>query len=231
MLLNLSASSTSFPSSTPLLFPSLTSFPHLSHSPPLPSFLSDYLTSIPLFPLLSSIHSPYFNHLLFSTWATSATTLCLEFPYRGYRAHWFIWKCFLSGTVLHNINSPSLFFLYISISLSFSRFYRSSNDYYYQFGITSFSLSFYHSSCLQYFYFLHISPSVSLSVCLSLPRCLYFSLCLVLCVAQADFYLELLKACILEGQTPLAKKLLQLRSNGQVSESKSKSESKSESEI
>ena len=70
--------------------------------------------------------------------------------------------------------------------------------------------------------------SLCLVVCLSLPRCLYFSLCLVLCVAQADFYLELLKACILEGQTPLAKKLLQLRSNGQVSESKSESESESE---
>ena len=72
--------------------------------------------------------------------------------------------------------------------------------------------------------------SLCLVVCLSLPRCLYFSLCLVLCVAQADFYLELLKACILEGQTPLAKKLLQLRSNGQVSESKSKIESESERE-
>lgn len=33
---------------------------------------------------------------------------------------------------------------------------------------------------------------------------------------QVDFYLELLKACILEGQTVLAKKLLNMRANGQV---------------
>jgi hypothetical protein len=33
---------------------------------------------------------------------------------------------------------------------------------------------------------------------------------------QVDFYLELLKACILEGQTVLAKKLLNMRANGQI---------------
>ena len=89
------------------------------------SFWLSYFHSslpIPLFPLLSSILSPFFNHLLPSAWATTATALCLEFPYRGYRAHWFLWKCFLSGTVIHNINSPSLFFCILLSLILFPSF-------------------------------------------------------------------------------------------------------------
>ena len=172
MLLSLSISSTSFPSSTSPLFPSLTSFPHLCHSPPLPSFFSDYLTSISLFPLLSSHSFLPFIHLssiIFFpapelpqplpsalNFLIEATELIGSYENAFFQVLYYIILILL------------LFFLYTSISLSFSRFYRSSNDYYYQFGITSFSLSFYHSSCLKYFYFLHISPSVSLFVSLFL---------------------------------------------------------------
>ena len=169
MLLNLPISSISFPSSTSPLFPSLTSFPHLCHSPPLPSFFSDYLTPIPHFPLLSSIHSPYFNHLLFSAWATSATTLCLEFPYRGYRAHRFLWKCFLSGTVLHNINSPSLFVVYFYLSFFFQ------------------ILPFFQRLLLsiRYHFFLPIFLSFLMLEIFLLPP--YLSLCFVVCLSVSLF--------------------------------------------
>ena len=181
MLLNLSISSTSIPSPTHLLFLSLPSFPHLSHSPPLSSFLSDYLTPIPLFPFLSSIISPYFNHLLFSAWATSATTLCLEFPYRGYRAHWFIWKCFLSGTVLHNINSPSLFFfVYFYLSLFFQ------------------ILPLFQRLLLsiRYHFFIPIFLSFLMLAIFLLPP--YLSLCLVVCLSlSSSLFIFLPLSCAL----------------------------------